>query len=690
MRQKLEIRNWKLEIRKQFLVSSLRSLIIGLTIVLSAMGNPLEVKATHTPHIFPKRANYFLPWRISDAEARQLAKWDLLILDMETQVTSRAQLELILRLNPDIILLAYLTSQEIRRDALSGGSIMRARLAQKIPDAWYLADTTGERRWFWPGTYLLNPSAATPLVHGQRLPDVMAEFVANEILSTGLWNGVFYDNTWDNITWIVPNPDLDRDRRIDSAPDESWRLGMRRLYDETRRLSGGEYLIVGNGTTRAYREAVNGQMIENFLPFAWTPTMKTYAYLEDGGPDPRLNIINANTGNRGGKNNYRAMRFGLGSALLGNGYYSFDYGDQDHGQLWYYDEYDIDLGQGSGAAVALNGGREYGRDVWRRDFDHGIALVNSMDVASTAGLNGEFEKLRGADDPAVNDGAIVSETVIGAHDGLILLKTLDRLDDIVFTNGAFARFLRPDGARVRNGFFLFESAYAGGAQIARIDLDQDGARDLLVARQNRLSGWRADGQLLLKLFPYGANYKGEIRLAVGDLDGNGKSEIVVAPSGDRLPVKVYSRHGELLRSDLYPLGANYSGGLYAAVGNVQGSSVNELVIGSGAGVVPEVLVYEAGTGYAWKARARWRAFPPHWRGGVRVAAGNIDGEGLSEIIVGAGPGAGPVIRVFDGKGMAISPEITVYRAASLSGIDVRALDVDFDGEDDIVALSNGL
>jgi len=45
------------------------------------------------------------------------------------------------------------------------------------------------------------------------------------------------------------------------------------------------------------------------------------------------------------------MRFGLTSALMGNAFYSFDYGDDDHGQTWRYDEYEVSLGQPTGAPM---------------------------------------------------------------------------------------------------------------------------------------------------------------------------------------------------------------------------------------------------------------------------------------------------------------------------------------------------
>ena len=42
---------------------------------------------------YPRLANYFLKWSINKEEAKELAKWDLLILDMEVQENSRDNLK---------------------------------------------------------------------------------------------------------------------------------------------------------------------------------------------------------------------------------------------------------------------------------------------------------------------------------------------------------------------------------------------------------------------------------------------------------------------------------------------------------------------------------------------------------------------------------------------------------------------
>ena len=77
----------------------------------------------------PKLADYYLKWLISDAETMELSKYDLLVLDMEVQENSRQNLIRLRQLNPDIIILAYIPSEEIRNDMADNRD---AKLRQKL------------------------------------------------------------------------------------------------------------------------------------------------------------------------------------------------------------------------------------------------------------------------------------------------------------------------------------------------------------------------------------------------------------------------------------------------------------------------------------------------------------------------------------------------------------------------------
>ena len=76
------------------------------------------------------------------------------------------------------------------------------------------------------------------------------------------------------------------------------------------------------------------------------------------------------------------------------------------------------------------------------------------------------------------------------------------------------------------------------------------------------------------------------------------------------------------------------------------STGEEIVTGAGPGGGPHVQVFSSdGT-----AMGSFFAYDQGFTGGVRVATGDLNCDGTSEIITGAGPGGGPHVRVFKADG----------------------------------------
>ena len=74
---------------------------------------------------------------------------------------------------------------------------------------------------------------------------------------------------------------------------------------------------------------------------------------------------------------------------------------------------------------------------------------------------------------------------------------------------------------------------------------------------------------------------------------------------------------------------------------------------------------------------------------MHIAAGDVDGDGVDEVIIGKGKGGAPIIKIFDASGKEKYSAFTAYSSFGNPGIDVRAVDVDFDGKDDIIGMSEG-
>jgi hypothetical protein len=165
--------------------------------------------------------------------------------------------------------------------------------------------------------------------------------------------------------------------------------------------------------------------------------------------------------------------------------------------------------------------------------------------------------------------------------------------------------------------------------------------------------------------------------------GGGRALLVTGPGpGGGPDVRIFRGTGEALAGAM--AGApSFRGGVFVAVGDVDGAGDPEVITGAGPGGAPRVSVLRA-TGTP--AMPDFLAYADAYTGGVRVAACDLDGDGRAEVITATGPGGGPHVRVWQvGGGTPV--EILgffAYDPGVTSGLFVACGDVDGDGEAEIV------
>ncbi|MCF7860256.1 hypothetical protein K9M09_01395 [Patescibacteria group bacterium] len=607
---------------------------------------------------YPRLANYFLKWELSEAEAIELSKWDVVILDMENQENNPDMIRLIRKLNPKIRILAYITSQEILDNASDyRNAWLRKELYSQIADDWYLRDDQGKKVINWPNTSMFNLSDhVTTNSQGYKLNEYLPHFVHEKLQITGLWDGVFYDNIWGDVAWVNGgNLDFDNNGKRDSVlvANSLWAAGTAKMLNLTRTLCGSDFIILGNGRIYwSYQSILNGNMLEAFPSFwenggTWAGSMESYIKLPTVNAQPSVPIINVYEKDQ---TNYRLFRYGLTSALLGEGYYSFDYDVTSHGQTWWYDEYEVKLGTSQSSPYNLldSENKKWQPGLWRRDFKNGVAIVNSTNKTQTFLFSKEeFEKIKGSQDKTVNNGLKINYLKIAPNDGIILFKKITAWQGSGFINGGFLRIFTPDGKQDRNGFFSYVTSLPSGSSVLVGDFLSSGENNYIFSKNGELSRQQAS-KIMWTVQPFAAGFKGSVSLAVGDINGDKLPEIVIgAGPGGGPQVRAFDFNGRPILN-FFAYDKNFRGGVNVAVGDVNGDGKAEIITGAGPGGGPHVRYFNEKGGVL----GGFFAYDENFRGGVNVAAGDINKDGKAEIITGAGPGGGPQVRYFNDKGVA--------------------------------------
>jgi FKBP-type peptidyl-prolyl cis-trans isomerase len=238
----------------------------------------------------------------------------------------------------------------------------------------------------------------------------------------------------------------------------------------------------------------------------------------------------------------------------------------------------------------------------------------------------------------------------------------------------------------------FDAGFKGGVRLALGDVTGDGVAEVIAApgpghvgsvRVFQQFGTELRELTAYRTQPFGPSYRGGIELAAGDIDGDRRDDIVAAMSSGSGQVKVFfAAAAEAAPLDgpaaitIQPtVPRNYRGGSSVAVADVgtftngalsSGTAADgkvEVVVASGAGMTPRVLVYDVSN--AASPRVADTIVPGAYKtqSGISVSAHRLNADAIDDIVVSTGRGGRSLTQVYDGTvAAADNARIAVFSA----------------------------
>lgn len=327
-----------------------------------------------------------------------LAFSDVLVgITATSQSLDPTSIQRLRNLNPNMVILPYRISEEQIANVSSpdDGSInIESQFYQGIQSQWYAKDTQGNILYEtdFPSIAIMNVSPYCPTILGNTYLTYLQSWLNGVVFPSGMWDGVFFDNFNARIDPHVPNAfspgRLNYDWNLNGVADETLasssdmtRVAAIGIAQNVQSANPGMQLVVGNTGPQpelAMAPYVNGYTFECFnsnwydLTQAspaysmegWRWLLDAYRWMDTRPLHPRVNILEGcgggpdSIGGSGAMGQHKSYlsptsldiqthRFSIGTALLGNGFYSYDLMDSQSAPYW-FDEYSVNS---SGVAV---------------------------------------------------------------------------------------------------------------------------------------------------------------------------------------------------------------------------------------------------------------------------------------------------------------------------------------------------
>jgi len=247
------------------------------------------------------------------------------------------------------------------------------------------------------------------------------------------------------------------------------------------------------------------------------------------------------------------------------------------------------------------------------------------------------------------------------------------------------RISNPLSGELQKEFYPFPENSPGlGVNIATADLNNDGYQEIIVAagrnEEPLVKIFNYQGELQSQFLAYDQNYKGGLKAIAANLvnDNDQVPEIITAPLEEgNTQIEIFTASGQLINS-FYAIDDKATGGANISAGDVNEDGKAEIVVGAGYGQEPLIKIFD-NLGHFIKA---FYAFRKDFTEGVNVLAADLNNDGNYEIIAAPTSNHSPEVRIFDYDGNLVKTFLA-YQPGFGGGVNLASADIDNDGQTEI-------
>lgn len=236
-------------------------------------------------------------------------------------------------------------------------------------------------------------------------------------------------------------------------------------------------------------------------------------------------------------------------------------------------------------------------------------------------------------------------------------------------------------------FYAYDEDWRREISLSYCDINSDGAAEIITGAgpggSAEVKIFKLNGEQIGQFLPYGNDFSGGVNIACADIDGDSAAEIITAPAASSEPLVKIFDSGLNLKNSFLAYGKNFRGGVNLAAGDIDNDGRNKIITGAGDGGGPQVRVFRA-DGYP---QSQFFAYDKNFRGGVSVAVANVKGGtniDRSAIVTAPGKEGLPEIKLFNSRGRLVGG-FFAFKDNFRGGVNLAAADLDNDGLDEIIA-----